>query len=142
MALSWKQPFLELMLHGKVETRTWATKYRGWVLMCASKTDYKTQTQYNIAGPVQFVRIWDTLKEQDEAIYKTHGTAYAIGKLIDCRPMTSEDEDKCFVWYDPNDALFCHVYESVQRIQPIKWKGTQGWKEVSEEIKNKIIILN
>jgi hypothetical protein len=42
MALSWKQPYAELMLHGKIETRTWQTKYRGWVMVCASKQPYET----------------------------------------------------------------------------------------------------
>lgn len=39
-ALSTKQPYASLMLHGKVETRTWDSKYLGWVLICASKQAY------------------------------------------------------------------------------------------------------
>jgi hypothetical protein len=50
--------------------------------------------------------------------------------------MTPDDEDKCFVRYHPD--LFCHVYEGVEAIEPIPWKGTQGWKEVSEEFKQLI----
>jgi hypothetical protein len=66
------------------------------------------------------------------------GKAIAIGRLTDCRPMKLEDEDKCFVQYCPD--LFCHIYENVQAIKPFPWKGSQGWKEVSIEIKNQIII--
>lgn len=66
----------------------------------------------------------------------TMGYAIAIGKLIDCRPMTKDDEEKCFVKYSPN--LFCHVYENVRPIKPIIWKGVQGWKIVSFDIIEKI----
>lgn len=39
-ALSWKEPYATLMLHGKVETRTWPTDYRGLVLNCVALKDY------------------------------------------------------------------------------------------------------
>jgi hypothetical protein len=67
------------------------------------------------------------------------GKAIAIGRLIDCRPMRKEDEDKCFVQFFPD--LFCHVYTDVQAIKPFPWKGKQGWSEVSPEVKSKIILL-
>lgn len=129
LALSWKQPFAELMLHGKIETRTWPTKYRGWVLICASKTGYSHQSILNIAGPEQYLRfvgMIDTTKNRQ-------GMAIAIGRLIDCRRMRPDDEDACFVQYRP--YLYCHVYADVQEIAPISWVGSQGWKEVSRDIK-------
>jgi hypothetical protein len=39
-ALTWKEPYASLMLHGKIETRTWYTKYRGLVLICAGLKHY------------------------------------------------------------------------------------------------------
>ena len=140
-ALSWKQPFAELMLNGKIETRTWQTKYRGWVMICASKTGYNFNQVYGIAGGKQCIRITKALGKNNDHYLNNYrsGIAIAIGKLIDCRPMQKEDEDKCFVEFYPD--LYCHIYEDVRQIRPIIWKGTQGWKEVSEDIKKTIEVL-
>jgi hypothetical protein len=132
LALSWKQPFASLMLHGKIETRKWATNYRGWVLICATKVPYHIEQLFEIAGPIQYDRIWATLDPDEQE----DGVALAIGRLVDCRPMSPVDEDKCFVQYYP--GLFCHTYEDVSPIVPMPWKGSQGWKEVPWEIKGLI----
>lgn len=138
LALSWKQPYAQLMLHGKIETRTWKTDYRGWVLICSSSMGYKEQQVINISGYYQKKRIFHEICYKNEDLMLC-GVAIAIGKLVDCRPMTKQDEGKCFVKYHPD--LFCHVYENVQPIQPIPWKGTQRWKEVDMETKRKIVLL-
>lgn len=137
-ALSWKQPYAELMLHGKIETRTWNTNYRGWVLICASKVGYNFNQVYNISGGNQTPRITDILGRNNDHWLNNYrsGMAIAIGRLIDCRPMVKEDEDKCFVEYF-ND-LYCHIYEDVKAIEPFEWKGSQGWREVPDEIKTQI----
>ncbi|HYD90377.1 MAG TPA: hypothetical protein VEA37_02695, partial [Flavobacterium sp.] len=90
---------------------------------------------FEIAGPIQYDRIWNALDPEEQE----DGVALAIGNLVDCRPMTKQDEDLCFVQYYPD--LFCHVYKDVHAIQPFTWKGSQGWKEVSMEIKQQIIII-
>lgn len=141
LALSWKQPYAELMLHGKIETRTWKTKYRGWVMICASKMGYNFNQVHGIAGDKQLVRITEVLGRNNDHYLNNYrsGIAIAIGRLIDCRPMQKQDEAKCFVEYYPD--LFCHVYDSVQPIEPIIWKGSQGWKEVTEDVKRSIVLL-
>lgn len=136
-ALSWKNPYAELMLHGKIETRTWTTKYRGWVLICASQKPYKFAEVSEISGYTQQQRI--LLRVDKTNAMRHDGHAIALAKLVDCRPMEKEDEDKCFVAFNP--SLFCHVYESVTPIEHFDWKGSQGWKEVSSEIKNQIKLL-
>lgn len=136
MALSWKQPYGNLMFHGKVETRTWPTNYRGWVMICASKTSYKSHQIWSISGTNQFGRISNQLLHSGSFMHKFRGHAIGVGKLVDCRKMTKSDEDICFVEFHPN--LYCHIYENVRAIVPIPWKGTQGWKEVNEEYKSKI----
>lgn len=136
MALSWKQPYAELMLHGKIETRTWEAKYRGWVLICASKAGYTTDKLRDISGATQMYRMGHFLAKEKPAY---EGKAIAIGRLVDCRKMLREDADSCFVNF--TSELYCHVYADVKAIQPIPWHGTQGWKEVSEEIKNQIVFL-
>lgn len=152
-ALSWKQPYLDLMLHGKIETRTWPTNYRGWVLMCSSKQAYGDAKVLNISGNFNYGRV-NRLVTQNRL-----GQALAIGRLVDCRPMQPDDEAKTFVQYrapweeikpapgwsrNPDRAImkqiYCHIYEDVQAIEPMPWVGCQGWRKVSDIFKAGIII--
>ncbi|CAB4218363.1 hypothetical protein UFOVP1596_17 [uncultured Caudovirales phage] len=135
-ALSWKQPFATLMLHGKIETRTWPTKYRGLVLICASKQPYGFNTIKEIAGDYQYNRIMELIID----VPLHYGHAIAVGKLVDCRPMWKDDEDACFVQYFPS-ALWCHVYEDVRAIEPMPFKGKQGWGKLDQEFINRIKFL-
>ena len=137
LALSWRQPYAELMLHGKIETRTWKTNYRGLVLICASKVFYDTFEKIGISGMKQFNRLVDIVGDKNSVLQ--HGKAIAIGRLVDCRPMTKDDEDACFVEF--REGLYCHVYEEVQKIKPFEWRGSQRWKIVSDEVKQKIKII-
>lgn len=140
LALSWKQPFASMMLYGKIETRGWITKYRGLVLICASKKDYNFDQVYNIAGERQVFRITDILTRINGHYLNNYrsGMAIAIGELIDCRPMKPEDEDACFVKY--YDDLYCHIYKNVCPINPFTWKGKQRWTEVTSEQRKSINI--
>lgn len=137
-ALSWKEPFALLMLHGKIETRTWATSYRGLVLICASKSEYTLKTIDLMCGEQLAGKIVGKIGQFWARRLTSHGKAIAIGRLIDCRKMRPEDEDKCFVKYRPN--LYCHIYEYVRPIDPFHWKGSQGWKRLKEDEKSKIIL--
>lgn len=136
-ALSLKQPFASLMFNGKsLETRTWPTKYRGWVLICSSKKAYPWDVVRDISGTTQFDRI---LALVESGMIMPEGKAIGIGRLVDCREMTKEDQDNAFVrvnasWIWPK--LWGHVYEGVQLLQnPFPWRGSQGWKEVGMEQK-------
>ena len=129
-ALSWKEPFASLMLlAGKVETRTWATSYRGDVLICASKTPYSKNQQLDLMGE-EIRGFVQNAYLTPENYYR--GYAIGVATLVDCRPMQPEDEAQCFVKYDPK--LMCHIYENVRPIKPIPWKGQQGWKILDETI--------
>lgn len=136
-ALSWKQPYASLMLHGKIETRRWATPYRGLVLICASLKEYTDEQLDLLAGDKQVSRIINTLSPIK--IEETNGTAIGIGRLVDCRLMKKSDEDKCFVQYSPD--LWCHIYQEVKAIEPFPWKGSQGWRKLTKEIRDQIIII-
>ncbi len=139
-ALSWKQPFASLMLHGKIETRTWNTLYRGDVLICASAEPYLEFAIIELCHEHQIKSINHILS--DEKIANVFGKAIAIGYLSDCRLMTKEDEEKCFVEYATGPKpLWCHIYTNVKAIKPFDWKGSQGWKEVPQEIKKQIQFL-
>lgn len=144
-ALSWKQPFASLMLHGKIETRVWNSKYRGWVLICASKQPYNKNLVYQIAGEnhERYLSIVETLKNDKTA--GINGKAIAVGYLTSSKFMADHSGDKdfierkCFVGF--NQELWMHEYMDVQPIVPFDWKGKQGWSTLDEETKDKIILL-
>lgn len=148
-ALSWKEPFASLMLHGKIETRTWDTKYRGLVLICASKKGYNIHEVDRIAGNDGRInglrvseRIAGKIVNKLGQFWRDRtkdGKAIAIGRLIDSRAMEPEDEDKCFVAH--RNGLYCHIYEYVRPVKPFPWKGSQGWKRLTQEDINKIEYL-
>lgn len=101
-ALSIKQPWANMIASGEktIETRTWSTDYRGPLLIVSSKTP----------------RI------------EPAGYALAVAKLIDCRPMTKDDEDEaCCEIYAKAHAW---VLTNVRRIKPFAVKGQLGLYEV------------
>lgn len=129
-ALSWRQPYASLMLHGKIETRTWNTHYRGYVLICATKVPYNDDQLRFISGN-HTTRINKLIGDNIPL-----GMAIAVGQIVDCRPMVPEDEAKCFVKYYP--GLYCHIYDRVLPIEPFTWKGNQGWKLLGQDVKSQI----
>lgn len=154
-ALSWRQPYAELMLHGKIETRGWATKYRGLVLICASKHEYNYDEITAITGKNALYEIIHFFKLSPLPVKFLNGHAIAIARLVDCRPMTAEDEFWTVVKYKKpwvnticrgkhkqykmvEQQLYCHIYEDVTAIAPIPWIGTQRWKKVGDEVKKAV----
>ncbi|HEY1054245.1 MAG TPA: hypothetical protein VGE24_03895 [Emticicia sp.] len=139
-ALWWKQPYASAMLIGKVETRTWETKIRGKVLICASQKGYSEKQIFEISG--EEIGTWmyrdmahfNVLPDSDLL-----GHAIAIGDLVDCRPMRKEDESDTYVQYC--EGLWCHIYQNVQAIKPFPIKGAQGWRILTDEQKNMIELL-
>lgn len=135
-ALSWKQPYADLMFYGKIETRKWYTRYRGLVLICSSKKGYTLGEEYALSGEIQWKRLNGILNENKFGEDILDGAALYVGELVDCYQMTPSCEDKCFVKYSSD--LFCHVYQNIRKIQPFAYKGCQGWKILSDEVKEKI----
>lgn len=138
-ALSWNQPYASMMLHGKIETRRRSTNVRGKVLICACKKEYGYKTVDAISGQQTRYRIYEVLNTEPSCFNLPKGQAIAIADLVDCRPMTKEDEDICFVEYRP--GLYCWVFENVQAIEPFPFKGKQGWSILDEESAAKIKVL-
>ena len=138
-ALSWKNPYASLMLHGKIETRTWNTNYRGLVLICSSQKSYTGAKIFEISGSELVKLICSVIASDNSRIMELNGYAIAIGKLVDCRFMQPEDEEKCFVKY--SEGLYCHIYEDMKLIKPFRWKGSQGWRTLTDEQKQLINIL-
>lgn len=144
-ALSWKQPYGGLMFLPvpKIETRTWATKYRGLVLICSSKADYSDQHIAAISGDYQWHRMLEFIPEIPKKNNRfdafANGAALGIGRIIDCYPMREQDEDRTFVKYNP--GLYCHVYDEVKPIEQFAWKGSLGFRDLTQDEINKIVLL-
>lgn len=134
-ALSFKQPYAGLMLHGKQETRTWMTAYTGLVLICASLQPY-TEPQISIISGGEHGRRALQLIDLKTA---HRGCAIAIGRLVGSRPMIEADEKSTFVKH--LDDLYVHMYSNVRPIVPFKWRGKQGWCTLTPEQKKQIILL-
>jgi predicted transcriptional regulator len=97
-AISIKEPYATLILQGKktIETRTWTTKYRGDILLCAS------------ANPKS----------------KISGYAFVIAELYDIKPMTIDHEKQaCCEVYDKAQSWFLR---HIRKIPPTKVKGKLG----------------
>jgi hypothetical protein len=137
-ALTWKQPFANLMLHGKVETRTWATDYRGLVMICAAQEPYDMADIHRISGTEQHSRVI----EQDGTGPWVTGMAIAVGELVGCHAHRKEDEDATFVGHLRGFRLYCHIYRNVRPIKPFPWKGKQGWSTVPQEVIEGIVYLD
>lgn len=138
MALTWKQPFASLMLHGKLETREWATRHRGKVLICSGLERYLDVTIEEMSGIETRKRIDSILLSEPTA--NARGKIIAVGDLVNCRPMVETDEEMAFVKYKP--GLWVHEYKNVKRIVPIKFSGSQKWSEVSDqEFLSKIVYV-
>lgn len=97
-ALSVKQPWANLIACGSktIETRTWATNYRGLLLIVSSK-----------------------LPKIPPA-----GSAVAIVELVDCRPMTKADERHACCGLYPNAISW--IFADIRRIRPFPVKGALG----------------
>jgi hypothetical protein len=133
--LTIKPPFAGLMLHGKVETRTWHTKYLGMVLLHAARMPYRdeeildlcttTQIQKMVSlGVLRFIEATDKVQvTRGKTVQPGH--AFAVADLVDCRPMQRTDEENCFVEFRRD--LFCHIYENIRPIVPFGIKGRQGF---------------
>jgi len=153
LALSWRQPYGTAMLARKNETRVWPTAHRGLVLICTSLEAYKDEELDAISGHENVRRMYKDMEPFADTL-DLKGYAIAIGRLVNCRAMSPEDECTTYVkyrepWIEEREGkdgrirsfpkrLYTHIYTDVHPIVPFKWKGAQGWTIVTEEIKKRI----
>jgi hypothetical protein len=97
-ALSLKQPWANLIATGEktIETRTWATDYRGELLIVSSKHP-----------PIE-----------------PAGSAVAIARLVECRPMTAADEEAACCDIYPKAVAW--VFQGVRPVEPFPVRGQLG----------------
>ena len=101
-ALSVKQPWANLIAAGEktIETRTWAPDYRGPILIVSSRSP----------------RI------------EPAGFALAIADLVDCRPMTRQDESAARCGVYPN--AYSWVLRNIRKIHSFPVRGKLGLYDV------------
>lgn len=110
-AISIRQPWAELIASGRktIETRTWTTKYRGPILICAGKS-------------------WWVKACSDHLVYLPEtvpvGQAVAIAELYSVQQMTQEHEAAAMLLVRPE--LFAWHLRGVRRIAPFPVKGKLG----------------
>jgi hypothetical protein len=106
-AISLKQPWANMIASGQktIETRTWPTKYRREILIVSSKKP-----------PIE-----------------PAGYAVAIATIIDCRPMTRDDEKAaCCKLYPGARAWLLADVRKLRKPFPVK--GRLGIYEVDVEL--------
>lgn len=105
-ALSVRQPWASMIAQAwkTIETRTWATSYRGPLLIVSSKTP----------------RI------------EPAGCALCICNLVDCRPMREGDAPAAQCSWA--EGLFSWVLADIRRIEPFPVKGKLGLYEVDYQV--------
>jgi hypothetical protein len=111
-ALSVRQPWASLIASGTktIETRTWNTKFRGDILIVASKNPK--------------VKNLPT------------GVALAIVSIVDCKPMTIHDVPAARCELYP--GAFSWFIENIRPVKPFEVKGQLGIYEVELPENNKI----
>lgn len=109
-ALTVCQPNAELIARGlkPIENRTWPTAYRGELAIHAGKS-----------------REW--MDEGDLEAYPgmAFGAVVAIVRLVDCRRV--EDLPVNLRHHEHANGPWCFVLERVRRIEPVPYRGAQGF---------------
>jgi len=132
-ALTILQPWASLIACGakKIETRSWATKYRGPIAIHAGKIEAKVKNK-EIEAAIESALFYRT-----NSLYLPHGCVIATTNLIDCFEMTDEwignlsQDELAFGWFDIGRYAWI-LGGPVHQINPVPAKGMQGlwnWDE-------------
>jgi len=133
-ALSLWQPWASLMAIGvkTIETRHWATDYRGLVVIHAAKK--WTRELYDITFTEPFKsalesEIWDNHHTRLDPNVLPLGSIVAVGELVACRVIpdriTLAEPERSFGDYSP--GRFGWIFRNVRRLaETIPLRGQQG----------------
>lgn len=97
-AISIREPWAGMIRDGRktIETRTWKTKHRGSLLLCAC------------SKPASSIS----------------GMGFAVANLVECRDMGVEDEQLACCKFNPSAKAW--ILEDVKRIKPFHVRGRLG----------------
>lgn len=107
-ALSVRQPWAELIARGEktIEVRSWATEYRGPLLICAGGQ-------------------WHQLGARLHGKQGVRGATICVVQLVDCRPITPADSAAAGLEVDESKG-YAWVLESPERVEPVELSGRLG----------------
>lgn len=134
-ALSLWQPHADLIAlgHKTIETRTWPCRYRGSLLICASKrtSDNADKIDYAVAM-LQLPRMLEREQPILPPDYQPrYGVAVAIAKMVDCQQLTSSPEHVYHSCVGSPSGRYGYFLEEVMAIdRPFPVTGRQGIFEV------------
>lgn len=124
------EPFASLMaFHNKDETRNRDTKVRGLVCIHSAKVPFGAGKVFEISGQDQY----DIINKK-EIDYCNMGKILSIGYLVGTKCMgdfiansgaVDLIQNKTYVKYSPD--LWIWEFEDMTPIEPIPFKGSQGW---------------
>lgn len=136
------EPYASLMaFHNKDETRSKHTNVRGLVCIHAAQKPFPMAKVLSTSGSDQYNRI---IKLNID-FAKTNEHILSIGYLVGSKFMGDHTNDvdlienKCYVKYNPD--LWIWQFEDMTPIEPIKFKGSQGWSILTNEQKALIMPL-
>ena len=97
-AITIREPWASMIADGKkmIEVRTWKTRHRGKLLLCAGKRK---------PGPLA-------------------GLAFAVADLADVRPLRPSDRNKTGGIFIP--GAYAWVLSNIKKIQPFPARGWPG----------------
>jgi len=130
------EPFASLMsFHGKNETRSRDTKVRGLVCIHAAKVPFDNDKLRKICSEKIFSIIKSLVKDRWHNRSKILSIGYLVGTKFmgDYPDFKDEIEAKCFVKYNPD--LWIWEFEDMTPIEPIFFKGSQGWSILTSQKK-------
>ena len=125
-----------------IETRSWATEYRGELVIHASASKKSCRHSYEVekiwkAAGLEMPEGWP-VKPSEYPL----GRIVGVGRLIDVSQMTVDiinrvsDRQKAFGIWKP--GRFAWVVTSVRRVEHIPWKGALGLWNVPPELEARI----
>lgn len=118
-ALTLKQPHASRVADGTktIETRTWMTKHRGPLLICAGgNVDWQAEEREGRSVSANLPR----------------GVALCVVELLDCRPMRFEDEAAARCPWEPGRKAW--VLGKVRPVKPFRVTGQLGTFDVPDHL--------
>jgi activating signal cointegrator 1 len=119
-ALSVHQPWPGLIAAGlkTLEIRSWTVKYRGPIVIHATRRQPGTETRLILD------RGYVTQADLDDPLCKLHGRLVCLVELVDCRRFSREDDDAARCDWRPD--MWAWVLAEPQLVVPVPMRGRQG----------------
>jgi len=138
-----REPFATLTaFHGKVETRSWKTNYRGLVLICSSLKAYEPARLRAMCGQELAHEIRTLVRPDMRPLgaMPAGGVAVCLAELVEVRRL--QEDDAHFINWNGSlywqEQAYAWVFENVVPVQAFPIKGQLGMPRLSMEIKERI----